>query len=110
MRQLLELSSKCEDHFLNSLSTLLQLHRNLICLSRHELLTNLRMFENQCRSLSGQRLNYHLLYKCTKEKNISFSSLVNLQMEFSVVRTFSLIPEGRFSLVLIPQIFLPQQN
>ena len=65
-------------------------------------------FENVGKSVSqlGRSLNYHYLYKCTKEKNVSFFSLVNLQMEFSVIETFILIMEGRFSLVLIPQILL----
>ena len=50
-------------------------------------------------SQPGRSLNYHYLYKFTKEKNVSFSSLVNLQMEFAVIETFILIMEERFSLV-----------
>ena len=43
-------------------------------------------------------------------KNVSFPSLVNLQMEFSVIGAFILIIEERFSLVLIPKFFEAQQN
>ena len=69
-------------------------------------------FGNVWESVSqpGRSLNYHYCYKRTKEKNVSFSSLVNLQMEFSVIETFILIMEGRFSLVLIRQILLAQHN
>ena len=72
----------------------------------------LNEFENVWESVSqpGRSLNYHYLYKCTKEKNVSFSSLVNLPMEFSVIETFILIMEGRFSLVVFPQILLAQQK
>ena len=43
-------------------------------------------------------------------KNVIFPARVNLQMEFSVIETFVLIIEERFSLVLIPQMLQAQKN
>ena len=102
MRQLLKFSSKSEDHFFNSILTLL-LFLNEISLSLCELLTSLRMFENQCHN--GDEASITTAYKCTSMKNVSFSSsLVNLPVKFLVIGTFILKLEGHFSLVLIPQI------
>ena len=43
-------------------------------------------------------------------KNAFFPARVNLQMEFSLIRTFILIIEERFSLLLIPQILQAQKH
>ena len=43
-------------------------------------------------------------------KNVFFPARVNLLMEVSVIGTFILIIEERFSLLLIPQILQAQKN
>lgn len=48
---------------------------------------------NVWESVSQPGRNYHYQYKCTKERNVSFSSLVNL--EFLVIETFILSYNGR---------------